>query len=960
MASDQTVSLKIVGDSTELRKALDQSAKSMDALAGTGRNVGAEIDQVLSGITTSGNAVDQTIRGIDSRLGSLSGADREVFLRANVGQAEAAIREIDRMLTDPRLTDPEIRIALDKRNEATRAIEGLKDELAELGPAAKAAGDDIERGLNLGAIGGAFASAGAASSIDSAVTASGRLRAQLGLTAEEAREFDAVAKEVYADNFGETMGEAAQATGLVHQALGLVGDDLRDATEDVFKVADAFEHLGADPMIIIEDLRAMKDLWPGADEAALLDMVTESFQRGTGGAGDLQDTLQEYPQYFSNIGLTATDMFRILDLGMENNARNTDVVADSFKEMALLVREEGSTAQVAIREMFPPQEAERLIADFAAGGAAGRDAFYSIIEAVNAAGTEQERTNGILAVFGDIGGDNANVIEDLIPQLVAMKDETREVGDATATLDHQYRGFRNSLEGITRWMETNALGSLGDVGLGFADVASNAGIAVLGLKGMRDMLPGLTGRLGLAATAAGGLAAALPGVFAAMNLQGNINAQGNDALSNFMERLPDARTADEFAANIDRMIGRYESLQDTANSGGPLFGALQEAYQNVNPNVPNIIADSESATRAFADAISSAMPQLEAWRENEEEVMRLTGMTADEVSALASTIGADLSGAGEDGSVAVGLLVDAYESGVGPADDLTGATNDLEASISGVIDATRAQLDPIWAAQDALRSHKDAQDAVKQAQAEAIWYQAELTEAVRKYGDDSPEAAEAARNLMDAQIGVNDANREVTRSAADVDAATYRLAEQMRTGNVDIAAAEEQLREWVTQGLITEDQAWQTAEELRGTASAADSLGGKNIVIPVDADTSRFLNKISGLYQNPSGFLNKVSGLYGGGQTRHGGGVIHGDPGQEVDVRALAGEYVIRAPAAEALGYDQLERLNRADQAPAMLTGSAVAAPVVAGGGDRTIHNYFNQHTDNGSAASILAWELAS
>jgi hypothetical protein len=85
---------------------------------------------------------------------------------------------------------------------------------------------------------------GIASVLDSAEVSSGKLRAQLGLTKEEAQEFDDVAREVYGNNFGDSMEHAAQVTGQVHQSLGLTGDALRTTTEGVFAVSDAFGHLG--------------------------------------------------------------------------------------------------------------------------------------------------------------------------------------------------------------------------------------------------------------------------------------------------------------------------------------------------------------------------------------------------------------------------------------------------------------------------------------------------------------------------------------------------------------------------------------------------------------------------------------------------------------------------------------------------------------------------------------------
>ena len=53
-----------------------------------------------------------------------------------------------------------------------------------------------------------------------------------------------MAQEVFVNNFGESIGDATQAVGLVRQQLGELSDqELQDATQNAFRLADAF---GAD------------------------------------------------------------------------------------------------------------------------------------------------------------------------------------------------------------------------------------------------------------------------------------------------------------------------------------------------------------------------------------------------------------------------------------------------------------------------------------------------------------------------------------------------------------------------------------------------------------------------------------------------------------------------------------------------------------------------------------------
>lgn len=963
MASDQTVSLKLDADNRELKKALDDSAKGFDALAGTGKSAAADIDKALAGIIGSGDAVDSTIRGIDQRLDGLTGADRDVVIKANISAAESGIRQIDQMLQDPRLTDAEIRIALDKRNEATKAIEDLKEQLSELGPAAQEAGDDMERGLDVGALGGAAASAGVAARLDNAATSAGALRAQLGLTGDEAREFDAIAKQVYRDNFGESMGHAAQVTGMVHQSLGLVGDDLRDRTEDIFSISDAFEHLGADAQIITEDVRAMVSNFPGTTEAEALDLIAFGFQNGAGSAGDLQDTLQEYPGDFARLGLEADDMLGILNAGMEAGARNTDIVADAVREMGIRISTAGDTGQRALQEMFPPDEARRLIRDFSAGGQAGRDAVFQVLEALTAIEDPQERYNKAVEIMGTRGEELANQLPAMRDALLAVRDGTLEAAGAAASTQEQYTGFRNTLEGVMRDLETSAIGTLGDTAGGFLDVGANAGIALLGLKSIGDYLPGLSSSLGGILRIVGPLAAALPGLAAAMNLQSNIDTQGNESLSNFMATLPDAQTAEEFASNIDRMIGRYNSLLDTASAGDGPLGALQEGFQNLNPNLPNTISDAESATHAFNEAIRSSLSELDRWRAAEQEVIDQTGLTADEVNELAGILGVDLSAAGAQGEQAISAVVAAHEDGLPGIEGFSGALENEERQIQDTVtafrdmaDAIRGTFDPLFATQDAILAHVDAQEDVWLAHQKVIEAQDEVNRRVRIYGSDSAETAEAVAVLEQAERDFEDAQRRAIRTAANKEAALYDLRAEIENGNTTWDEAVATLDRWVAEGALTEEQARKAKDELGWLVLAAGQLDDKSILVNVDVDSTEYERKIQEIL-NLNAYLSgrpatRISiggsggvplGIAEGGLVpdyRADGGALFSPRGTDtVPAMLTPGEFVIRAPAVSALGLNAMHVINQADR---MMPASPIAAMgSAAGNRSAVVNNYY-------------------
>ena len=943
--AEQTVSMRLGLDASELKKELADSGKAADQLAGDVQGMGAKIDRALSGITDSASKVEDGIRGLDARMDTLTGADRQVFIRANIGQAEAGIRQIDRMLTDPTLTDTEIRIAMDRRNEASRAIEDLKEQLDELGPAAAEAGQDMERGLNVGALAGAAGSAGVAGRLDEAVTSAGRLRAQLGLTGDEAREFDAIAKEVYRDNFGDSMGQASQAVGMVHQSLGLTGDALRDTTEGVFAIADAFGHVGADVPIILEDVRAMKANFPDVTDAQALDLIADAFQSGAGNAGDLQDTLQEYPGDFARLGLTADDMLGLLNVGMENGIRNTDIMADAVREMGIRISTAGDTGQEALAKLFPEAEADRLIRDITAGGEAGRDAFFTILDGLTAVQDPQERYNLAIEIMGTRGEEIANQLPGMRDALLGVRDGTADASGATESLNEQYDGFRNTLDGITRTLETSVLGGLGDVGTGLADVASNVGIAVLGFQGLKGMFPGMSLNLRNIGRAAG-----MAGAAGGLLLLGTM--------------LADARhEADLFARQV---------------AGG--FTDPRKQLANVREEIERLQHVAGRGVRLDLPADISIFSSNEA-KEAENRLDALRAMAA-ELELEISNASDAASGEFSEGMLAIhgGALGarDAMDEAASSTSDFGGAIEEdaltpleqLDEAIRAVNDALHAQFDPLFAAQDALLANAEAQDRVKRAELELLAAQDALNKATAEHGPESDQAREAAMRLLGAHQALDDANRDATRSAMDVTTATNELAAKMRDGQVDILGAEEQLRKWVDQGLITEQQAWETSQQLRGVGDRAAELEGRNIQIPVGADTSSFERAMADLYGgwgSVPGIRISVGG--GGGLTLDTGGVVDAPVGTPVPATVHGGEFVIKADAAQAIGYDALHAMNRGEPAQTYMAAPAPAgggidynrlASAVGGGrGGANITIERGDQLDPASVAAVFAWAVA-
>ncbi|MBD1373748.1 phage tail tape measure protein [Hazenella sp. IB182357] len=426
--------------------AVDQASRVFDDIAGDARRSFLSIERSISD-------VDQAIESLP-----------DVDIDADVADVIADVERIERQLKG--LPDRDLDIDVDEIavvaavNRVEKALRDMGDAAAEQSAKTErelqAIADEarnVERavdGIDFGALGGGAALGGVSKSFNDVESSVGALQAELGVTKDVAEEFRGVAIDVYKNNLGDSLGEATQTVALLNRATGETGPTLENLAKDIFMVRDRFRDLGAEPREMTEALRTMSPNFPGATEAQQLDLIARSFQLGTGDAGDLLDTLNEYPGDFSRIGLNASDMFNILDGGMDAGARNTDVLANAVRELGTEVTTTGTDTQKAIREMFPKAEADRIIKDFASGGEAGRDAFYKILEGVNSIKDPQKKANTQFRLFRSIAEDNQAALDRAIPKWLETKDATQEVADTTDSLSTQYDTTGGHIQGFIR------------------------------------------------------------------------------------------------------------------------------------------------------------------------------------------------------------------------------------------------------------------------------------------------------------------------------------------------------------------------------------------------------------------------------------------------------------------------------------------------------------------------------
>ena len=297
------------------------------------------------------------------------------------------------------------------------------------------------------ALGGALIGVGAAA-VDFAGQSNqalNDLQAQFGVTEEHAESLGDVAKTVFANNFGDSIGEATQAVALVEQQLGDLGvvsdDALADVAESAFAIRDAFGIEINESIGVTETL--MKEF--GLTSQQSMDLFVAANQRGLNASDDLLDTIQEYgPQLAAN-GLSAEAFFNLLDTGSKSGVMGTDKIGDAFKELFIILNEGGEDANAALASIG--LSLEDMQTEVASGRATWGDYTQQIITGLQGIEDPIKRGQAEVALFGTMAEDIGTGFTD---GLSTAQTALADLSGATDSLNVQYENFGSVFETFKR------------------------------------------------------------------------------------------------------------------------------------------------------------------------------------------------------------------------------------------------------------------------------------------------------------------------------------------------------------------------------------------------------------------------------------------------------------------------------------------------------------------------------
>lgn len=313
------------------------------------------------------------------------------------------------------------------RNKAKAGADDFVGDLEGVQDKAKSVAKGI--GAALGAAGGVGAGLLAKGFADNMSLEVGRdkLNGQLGLTGEDAAKAGKAAAGAYGDNWGESTDAVNDAIRSVGQNIGDVSDMSVKELQGVTEQALAFSQtMDQDVALSTEAVGSMLKNGLAKNATEAFDILTAGTQQGVNKADDLLETFQEYSPQFKKLGFTGKTALNYLSAGLKAGARDTDVIADAFKELSIRVIDNSATTKDAYKSLGIP--GKQMTEAFAKGGKSAEAATQQIISGLNQVKDPVERNRIGVELFGTQWEDT---VQQILPALDDTRNAVKDVDGAT-------------------------------------------------------------------------------------------------------------------------------------------------------------------------------------------------------------------------------------------------------------------------------------------------------------------------------------------------------------------------------------------------------------------------------------------------------------------------------------------------------------------------------------------------
>lgn len=425
----------------EYKEKLDQAKKNLEEM----ENASGETDESLreqketvENLTKVIAKGEETYQRAGSRVDDwqkqLNNAEAQTI------RATKALNENDAYLKEAEKSYKNCAESIDEFGDKT---DTLSDKIASFGNIAKV--NLINTVLDAGK---SMANDGVQGALEM-LDANQKLAAGTGATVQEMEVYSDTMKELYKNNYGDSVEDVADAMAMVRQYTSEVDPTkIQELTENAMALDDTFEN-----MDLSETLRGvdalMKNMGLTAEEA--FDYITVGAQNGLNKSGELTDNIAEYGPLWSQAGFSAEEMFTILDNGLESGAYNLDKVNDFVKEFGISL----SDGRIGDNIDSFSTGTQELFNQWKNGEASTKDVFYSVINDLQNMTNQQEALTIASNIWSAVGEDNAMAV---ITSLDDVNDTFSDVkGSMEKLKEVRYDSVTNQYKQLGRTIQTDVI-----------------------------------------------------------------------------------------------------------------------------------------------------------------------------------------------------------------------------------------------------------------------------------------------------------------------------------------------------------------------------------------------------------------------------------------------------------------------------------------------------------------------
>ncbi|OUC99316.1 phage tail tape measure protein [Streptosporangium minutum] len=474
--SDFTSGTRAIGsDLTRLQSSTSSSMASMEStvtksLAEIERSIADGLDPAeairdLDRLEAALDAgLDEMLAEADAFAAELDAAIDEAFDRLDDDAQQAGQRAGDELVDGLRagVRDAE-RVARESGEDAGR---GLGDGVEETGRGRMSGvGDTLMTGLKgLGwAAAGAAIGAALMSGLESAMdaeSAKAKLYAQLGTTGAESEKLGQAAGELYAQAYGDSVGEVAEALSAVGSTLVDL-DMTNTATLQSMgaKALDVAKIFDLDVNNAVASVGILLKTGLAKDSTEAFDLITTGLQRVPAAVReDLLEASDEYSVFFQSLGISGREGFGILAEAAKGGKIQLDKAGDALKEFRIRSVDMSDGSVKAYKALG--LNAEDMAKKILAGGPAAKTAFQQILDGILSIDDPVKKEQVAVALFGTQFEDLGNI--DALAALRPMTNSLGDVGGAAQRAgDQLHDTAANKIEEFKRGLETGVVNVIG-------------------------------------------------------------------------------------------------------------------------------------------------------------------------------------------------------------------------------------------------------------------------------------------------------------------------------------------------------------------------------------------------------------------------------------------------------------------------------------------------------------------